>query len=43
MKEAVFLFPSKNQKDMISHPAMKTIIGLTAGGTVCDEAAGEIT
>lgn len=28
---------------MISHPAMKTIIPLTAGGLVCDEAAGEIT
>lgn len=43
MKEAVFLFPYINQKDTISHPTMKTIIGLTAGGTVFDEAAGEIT
>lgn len=28
---------------MISHPAMKTIIALTDGGLVSDEAAGEIT
>lgn len=38
-----FLCPISPKGVTITHPAMKTIIALTAGGLVCDEAAGEIT